>query len=98
MKKITALFLAIPLLLCACAKQEQPKTAKALIEAGQLQQAYDLLLALGNPTGEEKELLSGFFFREIENVGSNGYSLKSTYDEKGQLLTRDLTEQNGFWS
>ena len=50
------------LLLCACGKKkpaeaptEPPKSAQDYINSGEYEKAYDLLLALENPTEDEKE-------------------------------------------
>lgn len=100
--KIFSLFLAMILIFCftGCKKEEAAPAPTVMdhINAGEYEKAYDLLLALENPTEEEKALLNKFYFLEQENSGDNGYRLICTYDEKGNLLTRDETAPNGTWT
>ena len=108
MKKLTrifCLFLVIPLLLCACEKKkpveaptEPPKSAQDYINSGEYEKAYDLLILQEDPTEEEQALLDRFRFLKLETVGEDGYKLICTYDEKGQLLTRDETTAKGTWN
>ena len=70
------LFLATALLFCCSSCKKAPgKAARELIDAGEYQKAYDLLVSLENPTDEEKALLSGFFFREIDRIDLSGRRL-----------------------
>ena len=48
------------------------KSVMDYIEMGEYQKAYDLLIAIENPTEEEKQLLKRFRFLALEIAGTNG--------------------------
>ena len=96
--RIFSMFLVITLLFCfgGC-KKEPSETARELINTGEYEKAYDLLLSIENPTEEEKALLSGFFFQELERINSSGgIMFRCTYDEKGRLISRHCTPDSYF--
>lgn len=97
-KYVIPLFLTLALLFCCSSCKKAPaKAARELIDAGEYQKAYDLLLTVENPNEEEKTLLSGFFFREVERISASGDVLfRCTYDEKGRLVSRHCNPDSYF--
>ena len=100
MKKLLCIFLSVLLLMMAActapvAQAQTPlEQAKAYIQEGQFQQAYDLLLSIDAPGEEEKTLLKGFrFFPEVCDY--NGAVVTYTYDDFGNCLSYENIDTLG---
>lgn len=103
-KCFVAFILAV-LLLCltgcgAGSDTTAPDTSTALqkaeqhIQEGDLKAAYDLLLAIEEPSEEEKDLLAGFrFLPDILDYA--GTTVRYTYDEKGNCMKEETRENIG---
>ena len=70
-------------------------SAKAAIEKGDHQTAYDILSAIENPTEEEKELLSCFEYKIKEEKRGDGTVRTYFYDETGKLLKDEHVKTDG---
>ena len=70
--------------------------AKALIEKGELQKAYDLLKVIKEPSKEEETMLKSFWYLPLE-IKTNEIVQTFTYNKDGLPLTERRAYTDGSW-